>query len=260
MLLMFFVALSLESKEITAAARNYPVIIVGLSTTLILVPLLGLSTKPFLSPVNYAGTILALCCPSAIVSSFWTKTFRGDVATALVVSVITNLLSIITIPVTILVAVGLTLNVNAASIMLNLAEIILLPIAVAIVIRKYVRIDWNRVRNFGSRAELGIIVLIVWGSIAAGIAYVEGNLMEFAVLNGFIFSILAVAFAVTYVLTRRFGYQTAIAVVIPTTVKNAALSLVIGLTAFGPEILPPLIANLIAQNLILIPATALTRK
>jgi len=260
MFLMFFVALSLESREITAAARNYPVIMMGLSTTLVLVPLIGLSARPFFSPVNFAGIILALCCPSAIVSSFWTKTFKGDVATSLVISVITNLLSIVTIPVTILVAVGLTLKVNAASMMLNLAEIILLPMTIAFLMREYIHIDWNRVRGFGSRAELGIIVLIVWGSIAAGITYVEKDLKGFAVLNGFIFSTLAIAFAATYLLTRRFGYQRAIAVMIPTTVKNAALSLVIGLTAFGPEVLPPLIANLIVQNLILIPAKAITKK
>jgi len=260
MLLMFFIALSLESEEFTAAAKNYPVIIIGLATTLILVPVIGLSTKPFLSPLYYAGTILALCCPSAIVSSFWTKTFRGDVAIALVISVITNLLSIITIPVTILVAVGMTVNVNATSIMLNLVEIILLPIIVAFLTKKYVHIDWKRINNFGSRAELAIIVFIIWGSIAAGITYVESKPVEFALLNGFIFSILAIASAITYLLTRRFGYPRAIAVTIPTAVKNAALSLVIGLTVFSPEILPPLIANLIAQNLILIPVTVLTRK
>jgi BASS family bile acid:Na+ symporter len=260
MLLMFFVALSLRSREIKAAARNYQIIIIGLSTTLILVPLIGLSTKPFFSSVNFAGVILALSCPSAIVSSFWTKTFKGDVATALVISVITNLLSIITLPVTILVTVGLTLNVNAKSMMLSLAEIILLPMVIALVMREYVHIDWNRVHSFGSRAELGIIVLIIWGSIAAGITYVESDLIGFAILNSFIFSILAIGFAATYLLTRRFGYQRAIAVMIPTTVKNAALSLVIGLTAFSPEILPPLIANLIAQNLLLIPAKAMTKK
>jgi BASS family bile acid:Na+ symporter len=260
MILMFFVALSLESKEIKAAARNYPVITVGLFTTLILVPVIGLSAKLLFSPVNYAGSILALCCPSAIVSSFWTKIFKGDVATALVISLITNLLSIITIPVTILLAVGLTLNVDAASMMLNLAEIILLPMPLAFLIRKYVHIDWNRVSNFGSLAELGIIFLIIWGSIASGIAYVVGNLMEFVALNGFMLCILAIAFAATYMLTRRFGYQRAIAIMIPTTIKNAALSLVIGITAFSPKILPPLIANLIAQNVLLIPAKTMTKE
>jgi len=259
-LLMFFVALSLESTEITAAARNYPVIITGLFTTLVLVPLIGLLAKPFFSPLNFAGATLALSCPSAIVSSFWTKAFKGNVATALVISVITNLLSIVTIPVTILMVVGRTLNVNATSMILNLAEIILLPMSVAFVVREHIHTDWNRVRSFGSRAELGIIVLIIWGSIAAGIAYVKSDLMGFAVLNGFIFSVLAIAFAVTYLLTRRFGYQKVIAVMIPTTIKNAALSLVIGLTVFGPEILPPLIANLIAQNLILIPVKVIIRK
>jgi predicted Na+-dependent transporter len=79
-------------------------------------------------------------------------------------------------------------------------------------------------------------------------------------LNIFIFGILAFAFITTHFLTRRFGHEKAISIEISTTVKNAALSLVIGLTAFGAPILPPLIANLIAQNLLLIPAKALTEK
>jgi len=80
------------------------------------------------------------------------------------------------------------------------------------------------------------------------------------VLNAFMFGTLALAFVLTHFLTRRFGHKKAVSIEIATTVKNAALSLVIGLTAFGPQILPPLIANLIAQNLLLIPAKALTKE
>jgi predicted Na+-dependent transporter len=58
----------------------------------------------------------------------------------------------------------------------------------------------------------------------------------------------------------RFGHKKAISIEISTTVKNAALSLVIGLATFPTLIIPPLIANLIAQNLFLIPAKAITEK
>jgi predicted Na+-dependent transporter len=72
--------------------------------------------------------------------------------------------------------------------------------------------------------------------------------------------ILALAWALTHFLTKRFGHKKSVSIEIATTVKNAALSLVIGLAAFGPRVLPPLIANLIAQNLLLIPAKALTKE
>jgi hypothetical protein len=50
-----------------------------------------------------------------------------------------------------------------------------------------------------------------------------------------------------------FGSAYAITVGIAACIKNAALALVIGLTLFGPQILTPLIANLLAQNLLIVP-------
>jgi len=260
MLLMFFVTLSIEPSEIARAIRNYPVMATGLFTAFVLVPVLALSAKPFFSPIIYAGIMLALCCPSAIVSAFWTKVFKGDVATALVMSIITNLLSIITIPGTMLIAVGTALNVDIASMIVNLAEIILIPMTASFLIRKFVHLDWNRASGYSSKAELGIIILIVWGSIAPGADYVRNNITEFTLLNAYILGILALAFTLTHFLTRRFGHKKAISIEIATTVKNAALSLVVGLMAFGPQILPPLVANFIAQNLLLIPAKALIKE
>jgi BASS family bile acid:Na+ symporter len=208
----------------------------------------------------YAGTMLALCCPSAVVSAFWAKVFKGDVATALVMSIITNLLSILTVPGTILIAVGTALNVDISSMIVNLAEIILVPMTASFLVRKFVHFDWNRASGYSSRVELGILALVIWGSIAPGVEYVKNNVSEFVLLNAFMFGILASAFALTHFFTERFGHKKAISIEITTTVKNAALSLVIGLAAFGPQILPPLIANLIAQNLLLIPAKALTKE
>jgi BASS family bile acid:Na+ symporter len=260
MLLMFFVSLSIEPKEIAHAIRNYPIMLTGLFTTFVLAPLLALFTKPFVSPTIYAGTVLALCCPSAIVSAFWTKVFKGDTATALIMSIVTSLLSIVTIPGTMLIAVGTALNVDIPSMMASLAEIMLVPITASLLLREFVHFDWNRTSSYGSRAELGILVLVIWGSVAPGVEYVRNSVAEFALLNALMVAILALAFMLTHFLTRRFGHKTEISIEIGTTVKNAALSLVIGLTAFGPQILPPLIANLIAQNLLLIPAKALIRE
>ena len=260
MFLMFFVTLSIEPNDVVHAIGNYPILLVGLFTTFVLLPVLALSTKPFFPAIIFAGAILALCCPSAIVSSFWTKVFKGDIATALVMSIITNLLSIVTIPVTMLIAVGAFLHVPIASMMLNLAEIILIPMTASFLLRRFVDLDWNRVTRYGSRVELGLLVLVVWGSTASGVGPVRNNVVQFASLNAFMLGILAVAFTSTHFLTMRFGHKKAISIEISTTVKNAALSLVIGLATFPTLILPPLIANLIAQNLFLIPAKAITEK
>jgi predicted Na+-dependent transporter len=260
MFLMFFVVLSIEPNEIARATRNYSVIMMGLFTAFVMVPVLALSAKPFVSSIVFAGIILALCCPSAIVSAFWAKAFKGDVATALVMSITTNLLSIITVPATMLIAIGTFLKVDIANMMLNLAEIILVPLVASFLVRKFVHLDWNRVDHFSSKVELCILAFLIWGSVAPGVEYVRDNVPEFLFLNAFMFGILAFAWLLTHFLTRSFGHKRAVSIEIATTVKNAALSLVLGLATFPPAVLPPLIANLIAQNLLLIPAKAIDER
>ena len=260
MLLMFFVTLGLEPEQIAKSLRAYPVIGVGLFAVFVLLPLLSLLARPFFSPIIVAGILLAFSCPSAVATAFWAGVFKGDVATGLVISTIANVLSVVTVPATMLLAVGTVVSVDIVGIMVNLAEIVLIPMAASLLLKRFLRLNWKRVTGYGFRVELALLVLLVWGSIAPGVAYAESNVNEFVFLNVFMFVVLAFAFGVAYVLGKRFGYEQAIAIAIATSVKNAALSLVIGLAAFGSPILPPLIANLVAQNLLLVPVRVIFKE
>ena len=260
MLLMFSLTLNIEPKEIAASMSNYRVIGIAMFTVFVLMPSLSLVGKVFFSPIVYAGIVLAFCCPSAIATTFWAKVFRGDVALAVVVSTVANLFSTVTVPVTMLIAVGTAVSVDVFGMMVNLAEIVLIPMAVSFLLRKFVHVNWSKMGSYSSRVELGILVLLVWGSIAPGAQYTLNNLQGFVMLNAFMLALLASAFVMTHFLTIKFGYQKAISIEIATTIKNAALSLVLGLTVFGPDVLSPLIANLVAQNLLLVLAKALTKE
>ena len=256
MFLMFFVTLDIEPKELRRSLSNFPVIVAGLFMVFVVTPLLSLLAKPFFSPIVYAGIILAFSCPAAVATAFWAKVFRADVPAALIISTVTNLLSIVTIPATMLIAIGTTISMDVAGMMLTLAEIVLIPMTASLLIKKYVHINHGLVTAVTSRTELVILVFLVWGSTAPGVAYAKENVTEFVTLNVFLLLTLALAFVIAYFLTRRLGHKQAVSIGIATTVKNVALSLVIGSVAFGSQIIPPLIANLIAQNLLLIPLKA----
>jgi len=256
MFLMFFVTLDIEPKELRRSLSNFPVIVAGLFMVFVVTPLLSLLAKPFFSPIVYAGIVLAFSCPAAVATAFWAKVFRADVPAALIISTVTNLLSIVTIPATMIIAIGTTISMDVAGMMLNLAEIVLIPMTASFLIRKYVHINHGLVTAVTSRTELVILVFLVWGSTAPGVAYAKENVTELVILNVFLLLMLALAFVIAYFLTRRLGHKQAVSIGIATTVKNVALSLVIGSAAFGSQIIPPLIANLIAQNLLLIPLKA----
>jgi predicted Na+-dependent transporter len=230
-----------------------------LFTVFILLPLLSLAAKPFYTPIIYAGILLAFCSPSAIVTAFWAKIFNADPPTGIVMSITTNLLSIATIPFTMWLAIGTLVDVDLSLMTLNLTELILIPLALSFTLKKLVKTNWNRLNKYGSNINLIILIFLIWGSVAPSADYARNNLTEFASLNTFIFALLAVAFAASYLLSRRYGHKKATTIAIGTMVKNAALSLVIGLNFFGQPILPPLIANLIAQNVLLVPLKAILK-
>jgi predicted Na+-dependent transporter len=71
---------------------------------------------------------------------------------------------------------------------------------------------------------------------------------------------LGIAFGAAYEFGKRYGRKRAITIGIATCVKNATLALVLGATMFGPNALSPLIANLIAQNVLLIPLKMVLRE
>lgn len=251
-LLMFFVSLTIEPREIKESVKSYSVVALALLMVFVVTPLLALSAKLLFSSEVYVGTVLAFSSPSAIVTPFWAGVFSGDVATALVVSTTANLLAVVTVPLTMIVAVGSAVSVDMSWMVQNLAVVILVPFGAAFLFRKALSVDATRINAYSSKVELAILVLLVWGSVADGAVYARSHAVEFAFLNVFMLCVLGLAFAVAYLVGRRFGRRQAVTFGIAACVKNAALALVVGVTGFGPAVLPPLVANLIAQNLLVV--------
>jgi predicted Na+-dependent transporter len=260
MLLMFFVSLTIEPKEIMHSIKNYPLIALMLFTVFVVTPSLSLLARPLFSQADYTGTVLAFTCPSAIATGFWCSVICGDVATGLVISMVSNLLAIVTLPFTMLLFLGTAAKINTGWMILNLAELILIPLGASFLLKAITGKNLRHLSGYTSKANLIIMMLLIWGSIAPGVADAEKNILEFASLNVFMLIMLALAFCIAYRLSKKQGREQAVTMGIASSVKNATLSLVLGLTVLGPNILSPLIANLIGQNILMIPLTIIFKK
>ncbi len=252
MLLMFSTVLTIRPKDILESARNVKALAYTLFIVFVFVPALALIGKPLFSPIEFAGIMLAFCAPSAIATPFFASVFKGDTASGLVISIVTNLLAILTIPLTMFLAIGATISLDLTWMTLNLAEVILVPIALALLVQKIFHIDMSRLSRYTSKTNLMLLLFIIWGSISPGTTYAKGNPTQFLWLNLFILPSLTISFIVAYAVGSRNDHKRAITAGIAASVKNAALPLVIATTLFNSEILPPLVANLIAQSLILV--------
>jgi predicted Na+-dependent transporter len=251
-LLMFFSYLRINAGDVRDSLRNGRPLALALFMTYVFLPLLALIGRMFFSPIFFLGILLAFASPPAAATAFWARNFKGDIAFALVVTATASVLAIITVPATMLLATGAILPFDPYPMVILLAEVILVPVTAVLLLRQAVRIDWARVTRQTSHVELVIVFLLIWGSIAPGIESVMINLVQFGLLNVFMFFCLGSGFGLSYLVSRKFGYERGITIGIATCVKNAGLSLVIGLSMFGSAVIPPLIANLVAQNLLIV--------
>jgi BASS family bile acid:Na+ symporter len=250
--LMVFLYLRIDAKDVKNSVRDMKPLLLALFMVYIFVPLLSLIGKVSFAPLLFSGIVLAFASPPAVATTFWARIFKGDIAFALIVTVAASLLAIVTIPATMLLATGAMASFDPYTMVMMLAELILVPGVIVLLLKKTVHIEWNRVTRHTAYLEFAVVFLLIWGSIAPGVESVKGNVMQFALLNVFMFASLGVGFAAAYLLGGKFGYGRAIAVGIATCVKNGGLSLVMGLAMFGASVVPPLIANLVAQNLLIV--------
>ncbi|MCP8305155.1 MAG: hypothetical protein H3Z50_06810 [archaeon] len=151
-----------------------------------------------------------------------------------------------------MVGVGVLIKFDVISMIFNLIQMILIPLLAAILFRKYLTKLSERALKYGNLISYIVIIYILWGGVASGIDYIEGNIYGFLEINLVITPLLTVALLFSYNIGKMFGREHAITLSIATFLKNGILALVIGFITFGSGVLPALVTNLIDQNIMLI--------
>jgi predicted Na+-dependent transporter len=254
--IMFLVALNIKPKEFMRSIKSYKIILLALCLVFILPTILSVIGIPFFKPMVYAALVIALSSPSAVSAVFWSDVFHGYTPLALIVSMVTNLLALITIPVTILFLTKTNAQIDSTAIFTNLLLIVVVPLIAGQALRKLSLRKTEKIVIHSPPIQHALLLFLIWGAVAPGAAFTQENPEDFMLLLLFILLILSATFAIAYLVGKRFGRSRAIALGLVSSQKNAALAIVIGEIVLGPIALPALIANLVAQNLFLFPARA----
>jgi len=99
-LLMFDLGLSLRLKDFGTVFRRPWPIVVALFGQLVLLPLiaLGLACLFHLPPVFFIGLVLIACCPGGSSSNVFSKLAGGDVALSVILTALSSIITLFTIP------------------------------------------------------------------------------------------------------------------------------------------------------------------
>lgn len=246
-LLMFFSALRLEKKDLEKA--NPRQLLVLLLFVFVLMPLLSL---PFMltDSMTFIGVLFALASPSAAATAFFISFLGGDIALGVAISFIASLLSIVTLPTTVYLLGGVAGSIDNNKIFTILIEVIIIPILTALISRKLFK---KLVESINKHKDYQLVVMFLLASSIIGVSYgnIVGNEYLFLQETVMIFFILLLGGVLAYLFGMRYGKKSAITFFVATSVKNAMLSFAIVLKLFGTTAVLPMVANLIAQFILM---------
>jgi sodium/bile acid cotransporter 7 len=248
--------LNIKPKEFMSSIKSYKIILLALSLVFLVPPIFSVIGIPFFKPIEYAALIIALSSPAAVSSVFWCDVFHGHTPLALIISMITNLMALITIPIAILLMTQTITQINSTAIFTNLLFIAVVPLIAGQALRRISSEKTQKIVIHSPPIQIVLLLFLIWGAVSPGAIVIRENPVEFMILMLFILLILSATFAVAYFAGKKSGRSRAIALGIVSSHKNSTLAIVIGELALGPIALPALIANLVGQNLFLIPARA----
>jgi len=178
MVIMFGMGLSLQWRDFGRVVKYPKAVAVGLFGQMLLLPAVGFLIAAWLlnEPALAVGLVLLAACPGGTTSNLITHQARGDLALSVTLTAITSVVTIVSIP----LVVGLALQAFADTtqpielpvlrMMLTLFVITLLPISIGMLVRR----KWT---PFAQKVEPGISLFgaVFLGVLIVIILYQQGD-------------------------------------------------------------------------------------
>jgi bile acid:Na+ symporter, BASS family len=235
MLIMFSLGLTLALRDFALVVRNPILVGAGFATHLFVLPLLGLAIGfLFRLPSEMAlGLFIISLCPAGTTSNALTFVGRGNVALAVVLTALTSLVTVFTIPIVLSWAVpgflgggggGEVRPLSVGGTILQLARITLLPIAAGMLVRRFAPDFAGRLARWLRPTAFVIVVIVIAFSVAVSYRMVLDNLVR---ATPAIFALNVAAMGFGLLLGRLLGAKArdAMTLAIETGVQNVTLAI-----------------------------------
>jgi bile acid:Na+ symporter, BASS family len=186
MLIMFSLGLTLAIGDFALVARRPKLVFAGLGGQLLIMPLLALGIGIlFRLPPEFAlGLFILGICPAGTTSNALTFIGRGNVALAVVLTALSSLVTVFTIPLLLSWALGHFAlqgsmpELSVPTTVMQLARITLLPIAVGMVVHRFAPDFSRRMARWLRPVALVVMVGVIAFSVLVSLDMVLLNLVR----------------------------------------------------------------------------------
>jgi BASS family bile acid:Na+ symporter len=242
MLIMFSLGLTLTLRDFAMVVRRPVLVGAGFATHLLVLPLLGLAAGALfrLPPQMALGLFIVSLCPAGTTSNALTFVGRGNAALAVVLTALTSLVTVFTIPVVLSWAVpwflggqgGTVPTLSVPTTILQLVRITMAPIVVGMIVRHFAPVFAARMAKWLRPTAFIILVVVIGFSVAVSLRLVLDNLLlatpAIVALN-----LSAMGFGLLLGRLLGVGARDSMTLAIETGVQNVTLAIFLTLTVLG---------------------------
>lgn len=150
------------------------------------------------------GILLVSLAPAAIMSPVYASLIGGNKLQATAISVLSNLLSIISIPLLLFIYTGKHITINYSTLMLNIAYIILLPFIIALIIKRIDVIKTNILKYHDVTLKF-LLFISLYAIIGENSKSLLDRNIIFLIMIVFIFTIIS--FSLGYLFSKFAGLK-----------------------------------------------------
>lgn len=246
-IIMCGIGMTLSGGDFRRIAERPKPVLVGLLGHYTLLPLLGFAVAwLFRLPTEFAvGLVLVAACPSGSTSNALTYLARGNVALAVTLTVISALVTFISVPLLVNLALQMfggearDIRLPVGQTIAHLAVLVLIPVLLGMGIRRIAPGFVRHVEPWVSKFALAFLVLLVVGIVISERANLP---IWFAQMGPAAMTLCCAAIGLGFLLGRITGLvlRDAITVGMEVGVQNGTLAIVIALTLLqSPQIALP---------------------
>ncbi len=243
MVIMFAMGLALHPRDFVAVARSPKAFTLGLTSQLLVLPILGLLVAALTAPDPRlaVGVIIIAASPGGPMSNFLTHLARADTALSISLTATTSFISILTLP--LIVSLGLALFLGSEAPPISVADTILAIMAMTLLpVSAGMAVAWlwprtaERIEPWARRIALLCFVGLIAAAIAVDwerVVRYTGAVAPLVIL----LNVAAMGSAYALALAARLPAERAIAITIECGIQNGSLAMFVGATLLHDELM-----------------------
>ncbi|MDO4266387.1 MAG: bile acid:sodium symporter family protein [Eubacteriales bacterium] len=252
----FIGGLKSDFRDITGVLKHPLPLLLSMLSLRLLVPLLALFTGHLIFPDNLnliTGIVLEFIVPGAVVAIMWTSIYHGNTPLILSLVVVDTILAPLTVPLTLHVLLGSDVAIDTMDMMRQLLIMVALPAVAAMGLNELTRGRTKKTLP-GKLALLSkfCLFLVVISNSSKISGYVRHMTAEHVLVTGVILMLAVSGYLLGWILAvlSRREYETKVAMVFGSGMRNISSGAVIAATYFPAEVVFPVMIGTVFQQIL----------